>query len=320
MRKWLRHEQELVVSLKPLLSPVETPALSDFTQENMVIAQKINKLLVVLERAEQLENTTATSSEFKAWWELTTRTLEQLYGADSRPVQHFAGLHFLPVTAGRMVKGSSAYQEEKPKVFKKSLSTAVMVFTDYLRELQDELGSTPSSIIHRSTTRPLHTMLKRLFVSHATKDRALVEEFVELLEMMGLTKDHIFCSSMPGYGIPLGENFLERLKQELSGEVMVLFLLTPNFFDSKICLCEMGATWVLSQSHVPVVVPPLEYKDIQGVIPLTQGFKVNDKLKLNELAIQVAERFGIASGPRHDDQWERKRDKVLARIHALIQA
>ena len=320
MRKWLRHEQELVASLTPLLPAIQTPASPESTQETMTAAQKINKLHLILERATQLENATAESPEFKAWRELTSRTLEQLYGADSRPVQHFVALRFLPVTAGRMVKGSPAHQEAKPKAFIKSLRTAVMVFTDYLRDLQDELSTAPNSAPHIPTTNLSVPMIKRLFVSHATKDHALVEEFVELLETMGLTKDHIFCSSLPGYGIPLGENFLERLKQELSGEVMVLFLLTPNFFDSKICLCEMGATWVLSQSHVPVIVPPLKFEDMQGVIPLTQGLKIDDKFKLNELATQVAERFGVAGGPRHDDQWERKRDKTLARIQALLQA
>ncbi|MGV6831280.1 MAG: hypothetical protein ACWA5P_06945, partial [bacterium] len=88
-----------------------------------------------------------------------------------------------------------------------------------------------------------------------------------------LPSDKIFCTSFEGYGIDLGNNFLDAIKDELSSESLVLFVLTTNFYKSPICMCEMGATWVLSKEHIPIVVPPLDFSDVEGVIPLTQGFK-----------------------------------------------
>ena len=57
--------------------------------------------------------------------------------------------------------------------------------------------------------------IARVFISHASADAPLVEELVELLEIIGIRHDQIFCSSFPGYGIDLGDNFLEALKAQL---------------------------------------------------------------------------------------------------------
>ena len=85
-----------------------------------------------------------------------------------------------------------------------------------------------------------------------------------------------------GYGIDLGDNFLDALKAQLRNlDALVLFVLTKRFYASPISLCEMGATWVLAKEHIPILVPPFDFDDVKGVIPLTQGFKLNDALKLN---------------------------------------
>lgn len=160
------------------------------------------------------------------------------------------------------------------------------------------------------------TTPKKIFISHATKDKELVGEFIEILENIGINSTQIFCSSFEGYGIPLGENFLDKIKQELSSEVLVLFVITNNFYESKVCLCEMGAAWALSKGHIPVVVPPLSYSDIQGVIPLTQGLLVNDISKLNSLKEKLEQDFGLQQ--INLNSWERKRDKFIKNINKLI--
>ncbi|KAB0651481.1 toll/interleukin-1 receptor domain-containing protein [Acinetobacter bohemicus] len=159
--------------------------------------------------------------------------------------------------------------------------------------------------------------LKKIFISHATKDKEIIEELIDLLENIGINSAQIFCSSFEGYGIPLGENFLDKIKQELSSEVLVLFVITKNFYDSKVCLCEMGAAWALSKGHIPIVVPPLSYSDIQGVIPLTQGLLINDVPKLNSLKEKLEEIFEI-EGKISLNTWERKRKKFITSLNEFI--
>ncbi|RLL44356.1 toll/interleukin-1 receptor domain-containing protein [Acinetobacter cumulans] len=158
--------------------------------------------------------------------------------------------------------------------------------------------------------------LKKIFISHAKKDKEIIEELIDLLESIGVNSTQIFCSSFEGYGIPLGDNFLDKIKQELSSEVLVLFVITNNFYESKVCLCEMGAAWALSKGHIPIVVPPLSYSDIQGVIPLTQGLLVNDVSKLNSLKEKLEQDFGLQQ--INLNSWERKRDKYIKNINKLI--
>ena len=145
----------------------------------------------------------------------------------------------------------------------------------------------------------------------------LVEELIDLLESIGVKTSQIFCSSFEGYGIELGEDFLERIKTELDDEVLVLFVLSENFYKSPICLCEMGATWIKTNYHIPILIPPFDFKDIQGVIPSIQGFKLNDEMKLNSFKEKVESLLSI---PNSNDfsTWERKRDRVLKRINEKV--
>jgi hypothetical protein len=136
------------------------------------------------------------------------------------------------------------------------------------------------------------------------------------LESIGLTPAQIFCSSFDGYGVPLGENFLDVLKNEISNNVLVLFIFTPNFYKSSFCLCEMGATWVLSKEHIPIIVPPFTFDNIKGVISKTQGLIVDDELKLNLLRERIINAFNIIDQPM--SSWERKRDRVIERIRKII--
>lgn len=157
---------------------------------------------------------------------------------------------------------------------------------------------------------------KKIFISHSNLDINIVEKVIDILEAIGVPSDKIFCSSFEGYGIRLGSDFLNVIKEELDNNVLVLFILSSNFYSSAICLCEMGATWVKTNRHIPILVPPFEYGDIQGVIPTIQGMKINEKDKLNSLKDSVMEFIGIES--LNTSIWERKRDKILIDLKEIL--
>ncbi len=154
---------------------------------------------------------------------------------------------------------------------------------------------------------------KKIFISHSTKDKEIVEEFVDLVEHLGLRKENIFCTSFDEYSIELGENFLDRIKKELKNNPLVIFMFSDNFFKSEICLCEMGATWALSHTYIPILIPPFDFKDIKGVLPNTQGFIITNKEKFNSFKIFIEEHFDIKNSLDHTS-WERKRDRAIDNI------
>jgi hypothetical protein len=161
--------------------------------------------------------------------------------------------------------------------------------------------------------------LEKVFISHSSEDCIIVENLIELLETAGLESSQIFCTSLPGYDIELGDNFIDALKEELGNNVLVLFVISSDFYRSPVCLCEMGATWALSKDHIPVIVPPFTFDDMKGVFPLTQGLVITDPLRMNALRDKVIADFNITSTGKIST-WERKRDRILERIQKAIDA
>jgi hypothetical protein len=159
--------------------------------------------------------------------------------------------------------------------------------------------------------------MRKIFISHASADKVIVGKLIDILEAAGVSSDRIFCSSYAGYGMALGENFLERLKIELNNDILVLFVLTKNFYDSPICLCEMGAAWIKTSEHIPILIPPFEFKDVRGVFPLSQGMKINDLHGLNSLKVKLEELFNIKANS-NPSIWERKRESILEQLNKLI--
>lgn len=184
---------------------------------------------------------------------------------------------------------------------------------------QRVIKSLPSSLYVTMPASIPNTAIEKIFISHSSKDAGIVEEIIDLLEIMGVKQKQIFCSSFQGYSIGLGQDFLQRIKDELNGNVLVLFIITSDFYSSPVSLCEMGAAWVKTTTHIPIVVPPLSYEDVKGVIPLTQGFSIDEPLKWNVLKEQLEQWFDIQSQDSMS-AWERKRDKSIGLINRKIQA
>jgi hypothetical protein len=159
--------------------------------------------------------------------------------------------------------------------------------------------------------------INKIFISHSTIDRGYAECLVRLLTDMGVSDEAIFCSSVQGYGIPLGENFLTYLKDTLNENILALFILSENFYLSKICLCEMGAAWVRTSKHIPIIVPPFKFEDIKGVIVGSQGMEINNREAVNQLKYDISGIFNLKS--INENIWERRREEYLKKIKDLIE-
>lgn len=159
--------------------------------------------------------------------------------------------------------------------------------------------------------------MKKIFISHSSLDSKYVEKIIDLLETIGVPSEKIFCSSFEGYGVKLGKDFLAYLKDELDNDILVIFILSNNFYSSVICLCEMGATWIKTNDHIPILIPPFEYSDIKGVIPTTHGMKIDEKERYNSLKEIIEKNFNIS--PINNSVWERKRDNHLKQIKQLVE-
>ncbi|HHX8340870.1 toll/interleukin-1 receptor domain-containing protein [Vibrio alginolyticus] len=271
---------------------------------------KINQLKKLLEKTSIVTIEDCSDPDFKHWKNSVERTLIKIFGRDSTEFQHFNALNFSYKTSP-LFAGIDC-SDDHLRCFREDFKMLKESISEYINEIEEETSNDTVTRADQKTTQ-----VNKIFISHASNDAKVVEEIIELLEAIGVESNQIFCTSFEGYGIEPGENFLDAIKNELSSDSMVLFVLSENFYASPVCMCEMGAAWVLSKEHIPLVVPPLSYSDIKGVLPLTQGMVLTDAMKLNSFKDKVEKTFSITNKLSFSS-WERKRDRVCNRLDKIL--
>ena len=159
----------------------------------------------------------------------------------------------------------------------------------------------------------------KVFISHSNQDKGYVTCLVDFLEDIGLAEEQLFCSSVPGYGIPLDEDIYDYLKKQFqTHDLHVILVLSDNYYKSVACMNEMGAAWVLQNKYTTILLPGFEFKEIKGAInPRKIGLKLDSDLtevkeKLGQLKDMLTQEFGLTNIT--DVRWERKRDDFITAI------
>lgn len=159
----------------------------------------------------------------------------------------------------------------------------------------------------------------KIFISHSSLDKDYVSSLVELLEGIGLNESQIFCSSIPGFDIPLNEDIYDYLKLQFdSYSLHVIYILSDNYYNSVACMNEMGAAWILQNKYTTILLPGFAFKEIEGAInPRQIGLKLDNeesdvKNRLGQLKSDIIEEFKLHSIA--DVRWEEKRDTFIKKI------
>lgn len=172
------------------------------------------------------------------------------------------------------------------------------------------------------STSALNKKQKKIFISHASSDKQFVELFVNLMEDIGLSEDQIVCSSIPGYGIPLGKDIYEWLSEQFQNfDLHIVFILSSNYYQSVACLNEMGATWVLKQRYDTILLPNFDFPQIKGAInPQQIGIKIDSERnelnqRLNELKDNLLNEFELQT--LSAAKWERHRNEFVDKVTSI---
>lgn len=167
-----------------------------------------------------------------------------------------------------------------------------------------------SNVENAVTEKPL------LFISHASSDEKTVTGLVEMLRTIGFNKKNLFCSSVPGYDIPEGEDIFDFLQEKLTGyKLFVIYVLSESYYNSVACLNEMGAAWVLKANYSTIILPGFHIPEIKGAINprkmavvLEDGKRVNGKL--TQLKDRLVDFFDLPE-TEDDTIWENDRNKFI---------
>lgn len=270
---------------------------------------KISKLRELLDEIEKLKQYSADSEVFKKWREKCKFILSVSFGKKSDEYMEFETISFWSMVAVSDIYRNKTLETE---AYHTGLTDAKVK----LEVMIDKLNYS-KSIQEKATDK---NTIEKIFISHASIDKEYTDLLVELLHNIGIPKNSnkIFYSSKDGYGIPLGKSIYNYLRDELNKDVMVIFVLSNNYYNSVPCLHEMGATWVNSKKYYTVLLPFFEFKEIKGAIdPMEISFKINDRYKLNEFKNNIIELFNLEK--LDDTIWEQDREKFLEKIRILME-
>ena len=193
---------------------------------------------------------------------------------------------------------------------------------DYIRDiriLRSKLQFELEKISDENSISTSDNKPKKVFISHASNDKSFVQLIVNLLEDIGLSETEIVCSSIPGYGIPLGKDIYDWLSEQFQNwDLHIIFILSDNYYNSVACLNEMGAAWVLKQKYDTVLLPEFDFPQIKGAInPQQIGIKLDSDCtelnqRLNELKDSLIDEFKLQS--LSAAKWERHRNEFVNKI------
>lgn len=92
----------------------------------------------------------------------------------------------------------------------------------------------------------------KVFISHSSRDASFVKLIVELLKTSTLKEDEIRCTSVDGYGVPMGARVAELLRRDIETCDIIIAVLTKDALKSLHVLLELGAGWGLEKDLIPI--------------------------------------------------------------------
>ena len=195
---------------------------------------------------------------------------------------------------------------------------------DYLSDLNLLKNKLQAELEKIEPTEDIAVKRPKILISHASKDIQYVQLVLNLFEDIGLTNEEVVCSSVPGYGIPLGADIYDWLASQFQEhDLYVIFVLSEQYYQSAACLNEMGAAWVLKQDYDSILLPGFDYRQIAGAVNPNQiALKLDDedinnlKHRLLELKDKIVEKFSLR--PISETKWELNRDEFLHKIEEHI--
>ena len=138
----------------------------------------------------------------------------------------------------------------------------------------------------------------KIFISHSSRNKNYGNALVSLLTGVGVKDDEIIFTSNDAYGIPIGQSIFNWLKSRISEKPHVLYLLSPEYYQSVACLNEMGAAWVVENKHTMIFTPEFNLSSLEflngAIDPREIGFFIDNHDKLIAFIESLRADFSIS--------------------------
>lgn len=139
----------------------------------------------------------------------------------------------------------------------------------------------------------------KIFISHSSADKEYGNSLVDLLRGLGVKDNQIIFTSNVAYGIPIGKNIFNWLKDQINEKPYVIYLLSSEYYSSVACLNEMGAAWIVENEHAIIFTPKFKIGSPEfqngALDPREIGFYINDEDRLFSFIEQLKMAFDITT-------------------------
>lgn len=165
-------------------------------------------------------------------------------------------------------------------------------------------------------------MPKDIFISHSSIDKPIIDKFIDLILDNGLSIDigKIFCTSTEGAKIKSGQIWRESIKENLTNAKVVILIITSNYKESEVCLYEMGASWVLHDTVLPIIIAPISNTSAGIIIDIRQIENLKEETSLDKIRDVLQKVLSIDSRKILSDRWTIKKKEFLRFLTKYLDA
>ena len=158
---------------------------------------------------------------------------------------------------------------------------------------------------------------KNIFISHSSKDKAIVQLFVDdVLQLgAGIKPEQIFCTSIEDMGIKNGDDIRKHIHQNIKNADYSFLLISNNYKKSEICLNEMGAVWAYGNNVKLYLLPNTNFDCIGWLCNTRIAERIDSSIALDELHEQLQQHYSLHN--TSIKSWSRLREKFLREIRTI---
>lgn len=155
---------------------------------------------------------------------------------------------------------------------------------------------------------------KKIFISHSSKDKAIVQLFIDdILQLgIGLKPEQIFCTSIEDMGIKNGEDIRKHIHNNIKNADYSFLLISRNYKESEICLNEMGAVWAYDNKVKLYLLPDANFDNIGWLCNTKIAERIDSSIALDDLHEQLQQYYSLQNESIRS--WSRQREKFLQDI------
>ena len=157
---------------------------------------------------------------------------------------------------------------------------------------------------------------KRVFISHSSKDKQLVKDFVNhiLCLGIGLNPDDIFCTSIEDMTMRNGEDIRKHIQDNIRSAEYSFLLISDNYKASEVCVNEMGAVWAYDANVRLFLLPDVSFSSIGWLCDTRKAEKLTDSVALDRLYKEMVEYFSLKENLVH---WSQQREIFVRRVREI---